>query len=69
MKQAKIDFFAINCYRSDVGMWPDPSYTQEIGLNKYGRKGKFVYTNRPGEYALERNPFSAHRATSFPRFG
>lgn len=55
--KAKIDFFAVNCYRSDVGMWPDPSYTQEIGLNKYGRKGEFVYTNWPGEYALDRNPF------------
>ena len=57
MKQAKIDFFAINCYRSDVGMWPDPSFTQEIGLNKYGRKGEFIYTNWPGEYALDRNPY------------
>jgi 6-phospho-beta-glucosidase len=55
--KAKIDFFAINCYRSDVGMWPDPSYVQEIGLNKYGRKGEFVYTNLPGEYALDRNPY------------
>ena len=57
MKSAKIDFFAINCYRSDVGMWPDPSFTQEIGLNKYGRKGEFIYTNIPGEYALDRNPY------------
>jgi 6-phospho-beta-glucosidase len=57
LKQAKIDFFAINCYRSDVGKAPDNSYLQEIGLNKYGRKGEFVYTNRPGEYALDRNPF------------
>ncbi|MBR4609489.1 MAG: glycoside hydrolase family 1 protein, partial [Erysipelotrichaceae bacterium] len=55
--KAKIDFIAVNCYRSDVGMWPDPSFVQEIGLNKYGRKGEFVYTNWPGEYALDRNPF------------
>ncbi len=57
LEKAKIDFIAVNCYRSDVGMWPDPSYVQEIGLNKYGRKGEFIYTNWPGEYALDRNPF------------
>ena len=57
IKEAKIDFIAVNCYRSDVGMWPDPSYVQEIGLNKYGRKGEFIYTNLPGEYALDRNPY------------
>ena len=57
IQQAKIDFIAVNCYRSDVGMWPDPSYVQEIGLNKYGRKGEFIYTNWPGEYALDRNPY------------
>ncbi|MBQ2078800.1 MAG: glycoside hydrolase family 1 protein, partial [Erysipelotrichaceae bacterium] len=57
LAQAKIDFIAVNCYRSDCGKWPDPSYVQEIGLNKYGRKGEFIYTNWPGEYALDRNPF------------
>lgn len=57
LKKAKIDFFAINCYRSDVGMSLDPSYVQEVGLNKYGRKGEFVYTNLPGYYALDRNPY------------
>lgn len=57
LEKAKIDFIAVNCYRSDVGMWPDPSFVQEIGLNKYGRKGEFIYTNWPGEYALDRNPF------------
>ena len=57
IRQAKIDFIAVNCYRSDVGMRPDPTYVQEIGLNKYGRKGEFIYTNLPGEYALDRNPY------------
>ena len=57
IQQAKIDFIAVNCYRSDVGMAPDNSYVQEIGLNKYGRKGEFIYTNLPGEYALDRNPY------------
>ena len=55
--QAKIDFIAVNCYRSDVGMAPDDSYKQEIGLNKSGIKGEFVYPNLPGEYALARNPY------------
>lgn len=57
LDKAKIDFIAVNCYRSDVGKYPDPSYTQEIGLNATGEKGKFVYTNLPGEYALARNPY------------
>lgn len=53
---AKIDFIAVNCYRSDVGMAPNNEYIQEIGLNKHGIKGEFVYTNLPGLYALDRNP-------------
>lgn len=57
LKQAKIDFFGVNCYRSDVGKAPDPSFKQEIGLNKSGIKGEFVYPNLPGEYALTRNPY------------
>ncbi|MBE5911425.1 glycoside hydrolase family 1 protein [Pseudobutyrivibrio sp.] len=59
IEKAPIDFIAVNCYRSDVGKAPDPSYTQLIGLNKYGRKGEFVYPNLPGEYALDRNPYVA----------
>lgn len=55
--QAKIDFIAVNCYRSDMGKAPDNSYKQEIGLNKTGTKGDFVYPNLPGEYALDRNPY------------
>jgi 6-phospho-beta-glucosidase len=57
IKQAKIDFFSINCYRSDVGKMPNPSYVQEIAMNKFGHKGDIIYTNLPGEYALDRNPY------------
>lgn len=57
MRKAKIDFIAVNCYRSDVGKEPNPSYTQLIGLNKTGIKGEFIYPNIPGEYALTRNPY------------
>ena len=56
IKQAEIDFIAVNCYRSDVGKAPDPSFKQEIGLNKSGIKGDFTYPNFPGVYALARNP-------------
>ncbi|MCF0105319.1 MAG: glycoside hydrolase family 1 protein [Holdemanella sp.] len=55
--QAKIDFIAVNCYRSDMGSAPDDTYTQAIGLNKSGIKGDFTYPNLAGEYALGRNPF------------
>lgn len=55
--QAKIDFIAVNCYRSDTAKKADPTYTQEIGLNKTGIPGDFIYPNLPGEYALTRNPF------------
>ena len=57
MERARIDFIAVNCYRSDVAKDPDPSYVQLIGLNKSGIKGDFTYPNIPGEYALTRNPF------------
>ena len=57
IKKAKIDFIAVNCYRSDVGKAPDPSFTREIGLNKYGIKGQFEYPNLPGYYALARNQY------------
>lgn len=57
LKKAKIDFFAVNCYRSDVGKAPEKGYLQEIGLNKSGIKGDFIYPNIPGEYALARNPY------------
>lgn len=55
--KANIDFIAVNCYRSDTGKAPDNGFTQEIGLNKTGKKGDFEYPNLPGEYALVRNPY------------
>ena len=57
MKEAKIDFIAVNCYRSDTAKAPDESYVQRIVLNKSGKKGDFIYPNIPGEYALCRNPY------------
>ncbi len=56
--QAKIDFFALNCYRSNVAKEAKMgTQYQELGLNKSGRKGEFVYPNYPGEYALAPNPY------------
>lgn len=56
--QAKIDFFALNCYRSNVAKEAKPgTQYQELGLNKSGVKGEFVYPNYPGEYALAANPY------------
>lgn len=58
IQQAKIDFFALNCYRSNVAKDAKPdSHMQELQLNKSGKKGDFVYPNYPGEYALAPNPF------------
>jgi 6-phospho-beta-glucosidase len=58
IKQAKIDFFALNCYRSNVAKDcpPTESFT-ELELNKSGLKGNFVYPKYPGLYALDSNPF------------
>lgn len=58
IKKAKIDFIALNCYRSNVAReakW-DSRY-REQALNKSGIKGEFVYPNFPGEYALAPNPY------------
>lgn len=58
IKSAKIDFFALNCYRSNVGKDAKPdSEFRELALNKYGIKGQFVYPNYPGLYALDSNPY------------
>lgn len=58
IKQAKIDFFALNCYRSNTAMDcpPEESYL-ELQLNKEGIKGQFVYPKFPGEYQLCANPY------------
>lgn len=58
IKQAKIDYFALNCYRSNVAKHaPHDSEEVKLGLNKSGVKGNFQYPNYPGLYALDSNPF------------
>ena len=59
IQKAKIDFIGVNCYRSDTAKEPQVGLRQEIGLNKSGKPGDFVYPNLPGEYALTRNPYVA----------
>lgn len=56
--KAKIDFFGINCYRSNVAKDcpPDTEFT-ELQLNKDGVKGGFVYPQYPGLYAQAANPY------------
>ena len=58
IQQAKIDFIAVNCYRSNVGKdaRPDESFRAQE-LNKSGEKGNFIYPVFPGEYALAANPY------------
>lgn len=58
IKAAKIDFFALNCYRSNVAKdcKPDDVYTEQQ-LNKDGVKGQFVFPKFPGEFQLTVNPF------------
>lgn len=56
--QAKIDYFALNCYRSNVAKdCPKEESYLELALNKEGKKGQFVYPKFPGEYALAPNPY------------
>lgn len=58
IQQANIDFFALNCYRSNVAKDAKPNASfQELQLNKTGNKGEFVYPIYPGEYALAPNPY------------
>lgn len=58
MKSAKIDYFALNCYRSNVAEdCPPEEKVIELALNKEGKKGQFVYPKFPGEYQLCANPF------------
>lgn len=58
IKQAKIDYFALNCYRSNVAKHaPHDSKEVTLALNKSGHKGEFIYPNYPGLYALDANPY------------
>lgn len=55
---AKIDFIALNCYRSNVAKECRIDEEEvEIQLNKSGVKGNFIYPKYPGVYQLAVNPF------------
>lgn len=57
MKQAKIDFFAVNCYRSNTAKWaPADAEPHSYDMNKTGEKGKLIFPVVPGEYQLVYNP-------------
>ncbi len=58
IQSAKIDFFALNCYRSNVAKDCKPDEASvELQLNKNGVKGNFVYPKIPGIYQLTANPY------------
>lgn len=58
IEQAKIDFIAVNCYRSNVARDAGPKERQRAQeLNKSGKKGNFIYPVFPGKYALAPNPY------------
>lgn len=58
MAQAKIDFFAVNCYRSNTGKdAPLDAEPKLYLLNKDGKKGQLQFPVNPGEYALCENPY------------
>ncbi|MDO3410956.1 glycoside hydrolase family 1 protein [Saccharibacillus sp. CPCC 101409] len=58
IESAKIDFFALNCYRSNTakhcGIEDEP---QEYLLNKNGVKGQLIFPKVPGLYQLTENPY------------
>ena len=58
MKSAKIDFIAVNCYRSNVGCDAKPgTERKEYELNKFGIKGQLQFPNYPGEFGMDYNPY------------
>lgn len=58
IEQAKIDFFALNCYRSNTAKACDINENpQEYLLNKSGKKGELVFPKVPGLYQLTHNPY------------
>lgn len=58
MKQAKIDYIAVNCYRSNTAKFA-PKDAEESGyiLNASGVKGNLKFPTVPGRYALTVNPY------------
>ncbi|RRD95549.1 glycoside hydrolase family 1 protein [Clostridiales bacterium COT073_COT-073] len=58
MAKAQIDFFAVNCYRSNTAKDALPeAEAKEYLLNKKGQKGELQFPTNPGEFALTKNPF------------
>ena len=58
MAKAKIDFFAVNCYRSNTAKDAKPhEERKEYLLNKSGNKGELQFPVNPGEFALTPNPY------------
>lgn len=58
MKSAKIDFIAVNCYRSNTAKWASADMQEHsYDMNKTGEKGKLVFPVVPGQYQLCYNPF------------
>lgn len=59
MKSAQIDFFAVNCYRSNTAKWaPLDATPQEYELNSQGDEStKLKFPVVPGAYQLVYNPF------------
>lgn len=59
MKSAKVDFIALNCYRSQVARWVGEDEEEtELQLNATGKPGDFVFPRYPGVYGLEFNDYT-----------
>lgn len=58
ISKAKIDFFGLNCYRSNTAKYcaPNEEPTPYI-LNKTGKKGNLIFPKVPGMYQLVANPY------------
>ncbi|MBP2058091.1 6-phospho-beta-glucosidase [Lactobacillus colini] len=58
IKQARIDFFALNCYRSNTAKYCSPDDKAQVyELNKSGKKGELKFPKVPGMYQLVKNPY------------
>lgn len=57
-EKAKIDFFALNCYRSNTAQEAKiDEKVQSYELNKSGVKGNLIFPVVPGMYKLVENPY------------
>lgn len=58
ISSAKIDFIALNCYRSNAAKECRIDEEEvELQLNKAGIKGQFIFPKFPGLYQLTTNPY------------